>query len=49
MFEVAGRIHIARLGKRGAVVNPKQISMSDTVAVMTGAKAVEDLPASALA
>jgi len=49
VFEVADRIHIARLGKRAAVVNPRHISMSDTVAVMTGAKSVEDLPAEALA
>ena len=49
VLEVADRIHIQRLGRRAAVVNPKAISMSDTVAVMTGAKAVEDLPASALA
>jgi fructose transport system ATP-binding protein len=49
VFEVADRIHIARLGKRAAVVNPKKISMSDTVAVMTGAKSVADLPAEALA
>jgi ABC-type sugar transport system ATPase subunit len=40
VFEVADRIHIARLGKRAAVVNPKHISMSDTVAVMTGAKLI---------
>jgi fructose transport system ATP-binding protein len=32
------------LGKRAAIVNPKTISMSDTVAVMTGAKTVDDLP-----
>ena len=44
VFEVADRIHIARLGKRAAVVNPKHISMSDTVAVMTGAKLAEELP-----
>jgi len=49
VFEIADRIHIARLGKRAAVVNPKFISMSDTVAVMTGAKSVADLPAEALA
>jgi fructose transport system ATP-binding protein len=49
VFEIADRIHIQRLGKRACVVNPKEISMSDTVAVMTGAKAVEDIPASALA
>jgi fructose transport system ATP-binding protein len=49
VFEIADRIHIARLGKRAAVVDPKHISMSDTVAVMTGAKSVDDLPAQALA
>jgi fructose transport system ATP-binding protein len=49
VFEVADRIHIARLGKRAAVVNPRKISMSDTVAVMTGAKSVEELPAEMLA
>jgi fructose transport system ATP-binding protein len=49
VFEIADRIHIARLGKRAAVVNPKHISMSDTVAVMTGAKRPEELPPQALA
>ncbi|MDD2926534.1 ATP-binding cassette domain-containing protein [Rhodoferax sp.] len=47
VFEVADRIHIQRLGKRAAVVNPKTVSMSDTVAVMTGAKTVDELPADA--
>lgn len=49
VFEIADRIHVQRLGRRAAVLNPKGISMSDTVAVMTGAMKVEDLPASALA
>ncbi len=49
VFEIADRIHIQRLGKRAAIVNPKKISMSDAVAVMTGAKAAEELPAEALA
>jgi fructose transport system ATP-binding protein len=49
VFEIADRIHIARLGKRAAVVNPKVISMSDTVAVMTGAMKPEDIPAECLA
>jgi len=44
VFEIADRIHIQRLGKRVAVVNPRHISMSDTVAVMTGAKDPRDLP-----
>ena len=39
VFEVADRIHIHRLGKRHAVVDPKKISMSDAVAIMTGAMA----------
>ena len=37
VFEVADRIHIHRLGRRLCVVDPKQISMSDAVALMTGA------------
>jgi fructose transport system ATP-binding protein len=49
VFEIADRIHIARLGKRACVVNPKKISMSETVAVMTGAKRPEELPADYLA
>ena len=38
VFEVADRIHIHRLGKRLCVINPKENSMSDAVAFMTGAK-----------
>jgi fructose transport system ATP-binding protein len=49
VFDIADRIHIARLGKRACVVNPKKISMSDTVAVMTGAKRPDELPPDALA
>jgi len=49
VFEIADRIHVARLGKRAAVLNPKTISMSDTVAVMTGAKSAAELPHQALA
>ncbi len=41
VFEVADRIHIQRLGRRVAVVDPKAISMSDAVAIMTGAKVAE--------
>jgi fructose transport system ATP-binding protein len=44
VFDIADRIHIQRLGKRVAVVDPKHISMSDAVAVMTGAKEPDDLP-----
>lgn len=39
VFEVADRIHIHRLGRRLTVINPKEHSMSDAVAFMTGAKA----------
>jgi fructose transport system ATP-binding protein len=49
VFEIADRIHVARLGRRAAVLNPRKISMSDTVAVMTGALRAEELPAEALA
>ena len=49
VFEIADRIHVARLGKRAAVLNPKKISMSDTVAVMTGAMPPEQIPADCLA
>ncbi len=37
IFEVADRIHIHRLGRRLAVVRPKDFTMSDVVAFMTGA------------
>lgn len=37
VFEVADRIHIHRLGKRHAVIDPKKYTMSDAVAFMTGA------------
>ena len=49
VFEVSDRIHVARLGKRCAVLNPKKISMSDTVAVMTGALPPDRIPAECLA
>ncbi len=38
VFEVADRIHVHRLGRRLCVINPKNHSMSDAVAYMTGAK-----------
>lgn len=37
VFEVADRIHIQRLGRRAAVVTPESHSMSEAVAIMTGA------------
>jgi fructose transport system ATP-binding protein len=46
VFEVADRIHIHRLGRRLTVIDPKKQTMSDAVAMMTGAMAP---PADALA
>jgi fructose transport system ATP-binding protein len=43
VFEVADRVHIHRLGRRLAVIDPKQYSMSDAVAFMTGAKKPPEL------
>ncbi|POF28609.1 ATP-binding cassette domain-containing protein [Roseibium marinum] len=37
VFEVADRIHIHRLGQRACVIRPADFSMSDAVAIMTGA------------
>ncbi len=37
VFEIADRIHIHRLGKRVAVVDPKEHSMHEVVGIMTGA------------
>lgn len=41
VFEVADRIHIHRLGRRLCVINPKDYTMADAVAFMTGAKVPE--------
>ncbi|TDL41425.1 ATP-binding cassette domain-containing protein [Arthrobacter nitrophenolicus] len=37
VFDVADRIHIQRLGKCAATITPKSHSMTDAVAIMTGA------------
>ncbi len=37
VFEIADRIHVHRLGQRLCVIDPKKYSMSDAVALMTGA------------
>ena len=49
VFEIADRIHVARLGRRAAILDPKKISMSDTVAVMTGAMPADQIPKESLA
>ena len=45
VFEVADRIHIHRLGKRLCVIRPKDYTMSDAVAFMTGAKVPDQVEA----
>ena len=37
VFEIADRIHIQRLGRRATVITPQSHSMSEAVAIMTGA------------
>ena len=49
VFALADRIHVARLGRRAAVLDPRRVAMSDVVAVMTGALRADELPAEALA
>lgn len=43
IFEVADRIHVHRLGKRAGVVDPKVRTMSEVVALMTGAEQPTEL------
>jgi len=45
VFEVADRVHVHRLGRRLAVIDPKAHSMSDAVAYMTGAKTPDEVAA----
>jgi fructose transport system ATP-binding protein len=44
VWEVADRIHIQRLGRRIAVIDPKEVASSDGVAIMTGAKDPSTVP-----
>ena len=37
LFEVADRVHVQRLGRRIAIVSPRTHSMTEAVAIMTGA------------
>jgi fructose transport system ATP-binding protein len=41
VFEVADRIHVQRLGRRAAVITPQSVSITDVVAIMTGALRVD--------
>lgn len=43
VFDIADRIHIHRLGRRIAVVDPKRRTPSEVVAIMTGAIAPDEL------
>ncbi|MEM6385154.1 MAG: ATP-binding cassette domain-containing protein [Pseudomonadota bacterium] len=45
VFELADRIHVHRLGRRLTVIDPKEHSMSDAVAYMTGAKVPDGVAA----
>ena len=45
VFEISDRVHIHRLGRRIAQVRPRDISMSDAVAIMTGAMPPPELDA----
>ncbi|MCC4275913.1 ATP-binding cassette domain-containing protein [Marinomonas communis] len=47
VFEVADRIHIHRLGKCAATITPESHTMSEAVAIMTGAMEVDDSSAAA--
>lgn len=45
VFEIADRIHVHRLGRRLCVIDPKNYTMSDAVAFMTGARTPTELAA----
>jgi fructose transport system ATP-binding protein len=45
VFEVADRIHVHRLGRRTALVNPSDCSMTEVVGLMTGALHVNQMGA----
>jgi fructose transport system ATP-binding protein len=44
VFEVADRIHIQRLGRSAGVITPQSHSMSEAVAIMTGATTLDETP-----
>ncbi|GAA4244438.1 ATP-binding cassette domain-containing protein [Dactylosporangium darangshiense] len=44
VFEVADRIHIQRLGRCAAVITPDSHTMSEAVAIMTGATTLAETP-----
>ena len=44
VFEVADRIHIQRLGGCAGVITPKSHTMTEAVAIMTGATTLAETP-----
>jgi fructose transport system ATP-binding protein len=44
VFDVADRVHIQRLGRRAGVVSPATTTAEEAVAIMTGAKRLDDSP-----
>jgi fructose transport system ATP-binding protein len=44
VFDVADRIHIQRLGRCAGVITPQSHTMSEAVAIMTGATTLEETP-----
>ena len=47
VFDIADRVHIHRLGRRVALLRTDEVSMTDAVAIMTGARAGNEAPAQA--
>ncbi|WP_371476469.1 ATP-binding cassette domain-containing protein [Kitasatospora sp. NBC_00315] len=41
VFEIADRIHVHRMGRREALIKPSDYTMSEVVAIMTGALSVD--------
>jgi fructose transport system ATP-binding protein len=44
VFAIADRVHIQRLGRRAGVVSPATTTAEEAVAIMTGAKRLDDSP-----
>ncbi|WP_419994384.1 ATP-binding cassette domain-containing protein [Streptomyces boninensis] len=44
VFEIADRIHVQRLGRRVAQLDPRDYEMSDVVSIMTGAREADPVP-----
>ncbi|HEY5836736.1 ATP-binding cassette domain-containing protein [Streptomyces sp.] len=42
VFEIADRVHVHRMGRREALIKPSDYSMSEVVAIMTGALTVRE-------